>query len=104
MINEVLVSFDRGATWQVFSNVIPKVAVHDLVIQAKAKYILVGTHVRSIYKTNIVALQEYNKVKNEAISVFEIEPISYSSRWGSSWGQWYEAFEPETNISYYVLN
>ncbi|MBG7631568.1 MAG: hypothetical protein IZT56_14215 [Bacteroidetes bacterium] len=100
--NEVFVSFDKGFKWQVFSNGIPKVAVHDLVIQPTAKDLLIGTHGRSIYKANIAALQEYNKVKNETVSVFDIEVIPYSSRWGSSWGQWYEAFEPATTISYYV--
>ncbi|MFD1294945.1 glycosyl hydrolase [Lutibacter holmesii] len=102
--NEVYVSFDRGATWEVFSNGIPKVAVHDLVIQQEAKDLVIGTHGRSIYKANIAALQQYNSVKNDAITVFEISPIKYSSRWGSSWGKWYDAFEPETTISYYTLN
>ena len=102
--NEVYVSFDKGATWQVFSNGIPKVAIHDLVIQEEAKDLVIGTHGRSIYKSNIAGLQQYNKVKNEAVSVFEMEPIRHSSRWGSSWGQWYEAYEPETTISYFTSN
>ena len=100
--NEVFVSFDKGESWQVFSNGIPKVAVHDLVIQSEAKDLVIGTHGRSIYKANITALQNYNTIKNEAIAIFEIEPINHSSRWGSSWGQWYETFEPETTISYYL--
>jgi hypothetical protein len=102
--NELYVSFDKGLTWQVFSNGIPKVAVHDLVIQNEAKDLVIGTHGRSIYKANIAALQQYNKIKSEAISVFKLKPIQHSSRWGSSWGKWYDAFEPETSISYYTLN
>ena len=102
--NEVFVSFNRGKSWQVFSNGIPKVAVHDLVIQSTAKDLVIGTHGRSIYKANIAALQQYNKVKNEAISVFEMESMRHSSRWGSSWGQWYDAYEPETTIAYYLSN
>jgi hypothetical protein len=102
--NEVLVSFDKGANWQVFSNGIPKVAVHDLVIQPEAKDLVVGTHGRSIYKANIAPLQNYNKIKNEAIAVFEIPSVRFSSRWGNSWGQWYEPSIPEVVISYYVLN
>jgi len=98
--NEVFVSFDKGVKWQVFSNGIPKVAVHDLVIQPVAKDLLIGTHGRSIYKANIAALQQYNSVKTEAVSIFDIEPIRHSTRWGSSWGQWYETYEPETTIAY----
>lgn len=99
--NEVFVSFDKGSTWEVFSNGIPKVAVHDLVIQSTAKDLVIGTHGRSIYKANIAALQEYNNVKSKALEVFEIPKVSHSSRWGSSWGQWYDAFEPEVEFSYY---
>ena len=101
--NEVLVSFDKGDHWQVFSNGIPKVAVHDLVIQPTAKELVVGTHGRSIYKANIAPLQDYNTIKNNAISVIDIPAVRFSSRWGNSWGQWYKPSIPEVAISYYVL-
>jgi len=102
--NEVFVSFDKGENWQVFSNGIPKVAVHDLVIQKAAKDLVIGTHGRSIYKANIAALQNYNTIKNEEIAIFEIHSVNHSSRWGSSWGQWYETFEPEVEFSFYSAN
>ncbi|WP_372792704.1 glycosyl hydrolase [Lutibacter sp.] len=102
--NEVYVTFNRGETWEVFSNGIPKVAVHDLVIQKEAKDLVIGTHGRSIYKTNIAALQQYNKIKNEEITVFKIPSIHFSSRWGSSWSKWLKPTIPSVKISYYVLN
>jgi hypothetical protein len=74
------------------------------VIQKEAKDLVVGTHGRSIYKANIAELQQYNNIKTEAISVFKLNPIQHSSRWGSSWGKWYDAFEPATTISYYTSN
>ena len=48
--NGLFISLDKGATWQDFSNGIPNVAVHDAVIQTKAKELIMGTHGRSIYK------------------------------------------------------
>lgn len=102
--NEVYVSFDKGANWQLFSNGLPKVAVHDLVIQNEAKDLLIGTHGRSIYKANIAALQEYNTVKNSEIAIFEIPSIRYSARWGNSWSKWSEPFEPSITIPFYTLN
>ncbi len=102
--NEAYVTFNRGETWQVFSNGLPKVAVHDLVIQNEAKNLVIGTHGRSIYKTNIAALQQYNKIKDEEIKVFEIPSIRFSSRWGSSWNKWLKPITPSVNISYYALN
>ena len=102
--NDVFVSFDKGATWQVFSNGIPKVAVHDLVVQPTAKDLVVGTHGRSIYKANIAALQQYNTIKKKSVAVLEIPTVRYSSRWGASWGQWYETNEPKITIPYFVAS
>ncbi|SNR66364.1 beta propeller repeat protein [Lutibacter flavus] len=102
--NELYVSFDKGENWQLFSNGIPKVAVHDLVIQSEAKDLVVGTHGRSIYKANIAPLQEFNKVKNDAVAIFEIPSIRFSPRWGSGWSKWSKPNEPSQTISYYVSN
>jgi len=100
--NELYVSFDKGDNWQLFSNGIPKVAIHDLVIQAEAKDIVVGTHGRSIYKANIAPLQEYNKIKNEEIAIFEIPSLKSSSRWGNSWSKFSKPNEPSVTIPFYV--
>jgi photosystem II stability/assembly factor-like uncharacterized protein len=99
--NEAYVSFDKGANWQLFSHGLPKVAIHDLVIQNEAKDLLIGTHGRSIYKANIAALQEYNTVKNSEIAILEIPSVRFSSRWGTSWSQWSEPFELNITIPYY---
>jgi len=100
--NEVFVSFDRGLNWQVFSIGIPKVAVHDLVIQEREKDLIIGTHGRSIYKANIAPLQDHNKIKNKAITLFELPETRHSSRWGSSWNQFSDAFEPKIDVSYFT--
>ncbi len=102
--NGVYVSFDKGENWQAFSNGLTTVAVHDMVIQPEAKDLLIGTHGRSIYKANIAVLQQYNKVKDKSVTIFEIPEVRYSSRWGSAWGQWGEINEPKISIPFYVLN
>ena len=102
--NEVFVSFDKGNNWQVFSNGIPKVAVHDLVIQEREKDLIIGTHGRSIYKANIAPLQHYNKVKNNPITLFKLPETRHSSRWGSSWSQYSEPYEPKIDVAYFVSN
>ena len=102
--NEAYVSFDKGKNWQLFSNGIPKVAVHDLIVQANAKDLVIGTHGRSIYKANITSLQQFNKIKDKNLTIFEIPTIRYSSRWGSSWGQWYDVNLPSVTIPFYAAN
>jgi photosystem II stability/assembly factor-like uncharacterized protein len=100
--NGAYVSFDMGNSWEAFSNGLPNVAVHDIVIQPEANDLLLGTHGRSIYKTNIAHLQQMNsKMQTNAITLFDVNDVRHSSRWGSSWGQWYDTFEPEIEIAFY---
>jgi photosystem II stability/assembly factor-like uncharacterized protein len=102
--NGVYVSFNMGMNWQAFSKGLTTVAVHDLVIQAEAKDLVVGTHGRSIYKANISALQQYRNIKNKEMALFKTAPLRSSPRWGSSWSQFSQVFEPSTTIQFYVKN
>lgn len=98
--NGAYVSFNQGDSWEVFSKGLPNVAVHDIVVQPEAKDLLLGTHGRSIYKTDISEIQLMNsRVMQNAITLFSIENVTHSSRWGSSWGKWYDAYEPEIDIT-----
>ncbi|WP_111683343.1 WD40/YVTN/BNR-like repeat-containing protein [Winogradskyella tangerina] len=100
--NGAYVSFDMGNSWEIFSNGLPNVAVHDIVVQPKAKDLLLGTHGRSIYKANIAPLQMMNADMNtSAVSIFELSPVRYSSRWGSAWSKWLDAYEPNKTIQFY---
>ncbi|MEZ4855397.1 MAG: glycosyl hydrolase [Gelidibacter sp.] len=101
--NGAYVSFDRGASWEAFSKGLPNVAIHDLIIQPEAHDLLLATHGRSIYLTNIEALETMtaNKMK-QAITLFDTESIRYSSRWGSSFGTWYDTYEPSTTFEFYT--
>lgn len=99
--NGVYASFNNGSNWEAFAKGLNTVAVHDLVVHPEAKDLLVGTHGRSIYKADISALQKHNSIGSKAIAIFDTEAIQSSRRWGSSWGQFYPAFEPETTIKFY---
>ena len=59
-IMELMFLLIDGSSWQSFSKNLPNVAVHDLVIQPKAKHLILGTHGRSLYKANIAPLQIIN--------------------------------------------
>lgn len=100
--NGLFISMDKGLFWQDFSSEIPNVAVHDLVIQAKAKELVVATHGRSIYKVNLDKIQALDaKILAKEIHVFDIEKIKKSDNWGSAWSNWSSVFEPKTIISVY---
>ncbi len=103
--NGAYVSLDRGNTWQVFSKGIPNVAVHDIVVQPEANDLLLGTHGRSIYKTNIEPLQNlHEEILASALYLYPMATIKSSPRWGSSWSKWLEAYKPSITIKYYTNN
>lgn len=100
--NGLYVSLNKGTSWDDFSNGIPNVAVHDVVIQKKAKDLVVGTHGRSIYKVNLEQVQQLsNKVVSESLHVFELKKIKKSREWGNSWSSWAKASEPKAEIWFY---
>lgn len=101
--NGAYVTFNKGGNWEAFNKNLPAVAVHDLVVQPEAKELLLGTHGRSIYKTNIAPLQKVNaNLLSKNINLFPFKDIHHSSRWGSSWSKWFDAYEPSKTIEFYV--
>ena len=95
------VSFNKGNSWELFSKGLTNAAVHDLVIQKEAKDLVVGTHGRSIYKADISGLQQFNTVKSNSVSIFDISSLRSSSFWGSIRNQYSQAFEPSVVINFY---
>ncbi len=101
--NGLYVSFNRGDSWQAFSKNLPKVAVHDLVVQPTAKHLIIGTHGRSLYKANIGPLEMFtDEIAEKSIHIFAINSIQKSGYWGSSWSKWFESYTPEISIPFYV--
>lgn len=101
--NGLYVSLDRGVSWHVFQNGIPNVAVHDLVIQAQEKHLLVGTHGRSIYKADISKLQQMNaEMLAKTFYAFPVDNIKHSNRWGNSRSTWGKPQTPGLDLSFYT--
>ncbi|MDG5490937.1 sialidase family protein [Psychroserpens sp. SPM9] len=103
--NGAYVSFNRGESWEVFSNGLPNVAIHDMVIQPETKHLLLGTHGRSIYKTNIAPLQQMNAaMQSKATTLFKVNDTRFSRRWGRSFSQFSEPYEPTLDLTFYANN
>ncbi|MCB0457886.1 MAG: glycosyl hydrolase [Flavobacteriaceae bacterium] len=99
--NGVYVSFNKGGSWELFSEGLPNVAVHDLVVQPEAKELVVGTHGRSIYIADVSLLQQLSENSMNTVLVNSMEPLQYSRRWGSSFSEWNDPFEPSVDIQFY---
>ncbi|MBP2831157.1 glycosyl hydrolase [Aquimarina sp. U1-2] len=101
--NGAYVSLDKGITWQAFSQGLPNVAVHDLVIHPQANDLLLGTHGRSIYKTNIEPIQKLdNTLAKKDLHVFDNRKVKWSDQWGKSWSKWLDPNVPSTTIQLYA--
>jgi hypothetical protein len=102
--NGAYISFDTGNSWHSFYQGLTKAAVHDLVIQSEEKDLLLGTHGRSIYKTDLSVIYNYiDKIeKDEDGIVYSISDMNYSNRWGSKSYNWSEYYEPE--LKFYVFS
>ena len=97
--NGAYISLNKGDEWAPFSNGINKVAVHDLVIQKDNKDLLLATHGRSIYKTNlsvIYSMLEKSEKKKEPHYIY-VEDIRFSSRWGKKTYNWSDYNIPKKN-------
>jgi hypothetical protein len=64
--NGLYASFNMGKTFMTLDNNLPRVPVHDLVIQQRENELVVGTHGRSIYVTKLKELYKiYDKMMGE---------------------------------------
>ncbi len=100
--NGAYVSFNSGQDWEAFSKNLPAVAVHDIVIQEQTNDLLIGTHGRSIYVTNVEPLQKMNSgLMDSSVTLFDIKKIKQSPRWGNSWSKWMKPNTPKTTIKFF---
>jgi hypothetical protein len=76
--------------------------VHDLVVQAKSKELVIGTHGRSMYKINIASLQVLTQeVMANQITLFAMENTRYDRGWGQE-SPWQSPEPVAIPFNYYV--
>ena len=64
--NGLYASFNMGKTFMVLDNNLPRVPVHDMVIQQRENDLVIGTHGRSIYIAKLKELHKlYDKIMEE---------------------------------------
>lgn len=99
--NGAYVSFNKGASWELFSEGLPNVAYHDMLVQPDAKDLVLGTHGRSIYVADISLLQQLSEANNNDLIVNSIEPMRAPRRWGNSFSPWSEPYDPSIDIQFF---
>ena len=71
----VYVTIDGGKNWTRMKNNLPSISIHDLAIHPRENDLIVGTHGRGFYITDISALQELTPgVLAAEMYLFDLEP------------------------------
>lgn len=108
--NGAYVSMNGGGEYHAFAKALsgdttaplPAVAVHDMKIQKRENHLLLGSHGRSIYRTDITAIQGVDLLKEAQL--FAVAAVENNPRWGSRFNTWRDFFVPEIKVAYYTKN
>ncbi len=69
----VFVSINGGRRWTALAAGLPRVSVHDLVVHARDRDLIVGTHGRGIFVINVAPLQELNaEILQKPVHLFAV--------------------------------
>ena len=99
--NGSYMSFDLGINWHPFVEGLNKVAVHDIVIQREENDLLLGTHGRSIYKTDLSLIYNYleNIDKSKNGVVFKLDDLTQCLRCGSKRNSWDQYIDKKLKVT-----
>ncbi|MEO1435060.1 MAG: glycosyl hydrolase, partial [Bacteroidota bacterium] len=92
------ISLDRGKTFMQMNGGLAGASVHDLVVHPRDQELVIGTHGRSIYKTDIQYVQALvDSITSQAFYAWDLESIRHRN-WGNAWSQWFPAEDPEVTM------
>ena len=100
------VSMDGGLTWSLAQPDLPRVPVHDLVIQEREDDLVIGTHGRSIWLLDIAPLVAGLNAEEEP----DLASLGFDApddlEWHKDWGErsygWGEPWEPKVRIDAFL--
>lgn len=96
----VYVSLDSGTNWEPFSSGLTSAAVHDLIIQKDENHLLVGTHGRSIYLTEIEKIQGLSdEILKSSLYIYPLKSIRKLPSWGVKRSIWSEPNNPSLELT-----
>jgi photosystem II stability/assembly factor-like uncharacterized protein len=103
--NGLYTSLDRGKSFMSMTGNLPRVAVHDLVVQPRENEIVIGTHGRSIY---IAGLSEVEQLTDSVLQkpLYFFYPVidrPFSKSWGSKTNPFTDDpyYHPQHDIRFY---
>lgn len=101
--NGTFISFNDGNNWHLL-NEIPNVASYTMLVHPRDLDLVVATHGRSIYVTDVEPLHKVSENIDQPILGIEPSPVSFSNRWGSRSAPYRDINEPEVTWMYWIGN
>ena len=71
------VSTNRGENWSYFGVALPDISIADIAIETKSKDMIIATHGRGIYKTNLKPFYHQITTKETLNYLYEVESAKY---------------------------
>jgi hypothetical protein len=94
-------SNNSGVSWGVISHELPRVSVHDLVIQERERELVIGTHGRSIWIADIRNIASMDSLSGTDCILFDMKPVR-KRNWGGSWNKWLEPLKSNFSFSCFI--
>ncbi len=99
--NGTFISFNDGKNWHLL-NQIPNVASYTMLVHPRDLDLVVATHGRSIFVTDVEPLHKVSENIDKPILGIEPSPVSFSNRWGSRSAAYREINEPQVSWMYWI--
>ncbi len=89
------VSMNSGKNWTTLGNNLPTVPVHDLIIHPRDNELVVATHGRSIWISDVTAIQNFNDYKDKSLALLKPHDIDFKKSWNSKPSRWFNSSNDE---------
>lgn len=96
------VSFNAGKQWTTLGASLPAVPVHDLVIHPRDHELVIATHGRSMWKTDVTALQSHEKYHDKKLAILAMNDITFNNSWNRKPSRWFNTDQAE-NLSVFKI-
>lgn len=95
------ISFNGGEQWHLL-NGIPNVASYDLLVHPRDLELVVGTHGRSVYVSDVKPLHKVKTQMDNPIVALRANDIRHSDSWGEREVQYQDRNEPRAEWMYWI--
>ena len=82
-------STNAGIKWQTLGADFPTVPVHDLIVHPRDNELVVATHGRSVWVTDVSTIQNHKDYTDKALYLFKPDNIKAKSSWNSRPSRWF---------------